>query len=268
MGKAIGVIDWAVVGKVVAALGGGAALFLSGISIYSYFTAAKSELKASVEVNDFAMPPAVVAAAARDFNETAQQFLARDHAANGGDPTASGSGESTKTSQSAEGTKSGDLSSAFERFAAWAPADPAQLTQYVRIEVSNDGSLPAKGVSLTVPYQFQTVSVRKEDGTIVSYKAPKRLALGDINPREQVVVRAWSTLPRDLFDIRRIERGFALFYDGGLGAVSVEENRFNDPFKNLVLFFAAALGALSGLIALLTATVLKRGISLRITQGP
>lgn len=77
---------------------------------------------------------------------------------------------------------------------------PASLTggqqpeQIASIQISNRGHVPCRKVTVSVPEALAVMVTRKGQDAIVD-KYPQRLMLGDLSPRQSLLVVAWLSSP-------------------------------------------------------------------------
>lgn len=102
-------------------------------------------------------------------------------------------------------------------------SDPASRLDsfdgYFQISISNNGTLPAKNVSLALPAHFDVVSFVDGAGKAQILRLPTRLDIGTVRPKESITVHAWSVIPLDLYDPTRVSERSALTHDEGMGEV-------------------------------------------------
>ena len=97
-----------------------------------------------------------------------------------------------------------------------AKRDGDSLRGYFRIVVANNGSTTARAVTLEIP-DIQRIEIDRKDGNVETLNDTERFVIGNIQPTQSTVVRAWTVAPPPSADVRQI----SLTHEEGQGSVGV-----------------------------------------------
>lgn len=188
-------------------------------AFWQWWDAPKANLRASISVNEFLLPPDAAAdvvqarklRSSKDFTRLLQEKGLLD----GGKGLGGSSSAPTDKSDGKE-VQPG-LAELYSQ-----PFTPFRdSSSMVKVVVENTGNAPSRNVVLRLPGKAGKILVKKEDGTLASFNNEQTLKLGDLRKAEKATVWYWDDYFSRSYVYKDIESSLLVTDDAATGSVTV-----------------------------------------------